>query len=351
MRSIHDLGTSNDGRQRHSCCQRLGGRDHVRHHARVLDGPQLPGSTHPGLDLVGDQHDAVQIGELSQTLQPGRRCGNETGLSLHRFHHDRRDVGRIHDGCEAVIEIGDVPIHEVLLGQLRRPSIDVGERKPIDLGGKRAEALLEEPELGRHRHGQIRPPVIRPVEHDDALSTREGAGDVDGGLHCLGARVHEHGLLCEVSRGALVEPLTELHHRLERRHDCAHVDQLLCLSLHGRHHRLGGVADGEHSDSSGQVDQAIPVDVGDDGTMGRLDRNRCELGRPRRRCGLTPGDQLTALWTGDLGDETDGGSGGGDHGCMLSGRLHPRSETRPGRRPWLACTVNTSHRRVPEARA
>ena len=63
---VHDLGAAAHRRQRHAAGQALGQRHQVGHDAVVLHREHLAGAGEAGLDLVGDQHDAVLVADLAQ---------------------------------------------------------------------------------------------------------------------------------------------------------------------------------------------------------------------------------------------------------------------------------------------
>jgi hypothetical protein len=234
-------------------------------------------------------------------------AGDEAALPLHRLHHDGGDVARVDDRHEAVRQVVDLPLDELLLGEPGGAAVDVGEREAVDLGSEGPEPLLEEVELGRHRHRHVGATVVPAVEHHDPLPLGVRPGDVDGGFDRFGPGVHEHGLLGEVAGARPVEHLGRLDHRLVGRDDGAHVDELVGLILDGVDHRLGCVAHRQHPDAAGHVDEGVAVDVGDERPVGGLDGDRGEFGVPVGSGGLAPGEDGGALRSGDLGQQPNGG--------------------------------------------
>ncbi len=129
----HDLLVAADRAGRHAAAERLGERDHVRHHAEAL-GRAAGGDAEAGLDLVEDQHDAVagaDLAHLGQVAVLGehdpevhhRRLHDHAGglaalgvealdAALHRAgvverHGDRHVDGRLRD-ARAVGQRGEV---------------------------------------------------------------------------------------------------------------------------------------------------------------------------------------------------------------------------------------------------
>src|SRR6266851_2114576 len=80
-----------DRREREAGGQALGDRHQVRRYPRMLDGEELAGPAETGLDLVGDEHDAVALGELAQRPQELRWRGDEAALAEDRLDDDRGD--------------------------------------------------------------------------------------------------------------------------------------------------------------------------------------------------------------------------------------------------------------------
>ena len=120
----------------------------------------------------------------------------------------------------------------------------------------------------------------RVVEGDDGRASGRLARDLDGVLDGLGAGVREHGLLRGIAGREVVQALGELDVGLVGRDVEAGVGVQLGLSL-DRGDDLGrAVSDVQHGDAGREVDEAVPVDVLDDGAGGPRGDDRME---PRRR--------------------------------------------------------------------
>ena len=165
-----------------------------------------------------------------------------------------------------------------LLGGIR-PAQSVAERvrhrRAVDLGRERAEAALVRHRLGGQGHREVRAAVVAVVERDDRLLLRELAGDLDGVLDGLGARVEQGALLRVVARGDAVERLGDGDVRLVRRDHEAGVGELGDLRLHGRDDLGVRVAERGHGDARAEVDERVAVGVDDDSAAGgdSLDRH------------------------------------------------------------------------------
>ena len=118
----------------------------------VLHGEHLPGAAEAGLDLVGDQHDAVLVAERAQRLQEFGWRDVEATLPLHGLHDDRRDprgldvLGK--QPLEAGQRVGDA---DAVVGDR--------ERRVVDLGRERPEARLVGRRLAGEAHRQQRAAV------------------------------------------------------------------------------------------------------------------------------------------------------------------------------------------------
>ena len=73
----------------------------------MLDGEELAGAAEPGLDLVGDEQDAVLLGHLPQLAQELERCGHEAPLAKDGLDDDGgHSLGR-HLRFEEVVQGGE----------------------------------------------------------------------------------------------------------------------------------------------------------------------------------------------------------------------------------------------------
>ena len=69
----------------------LGDRDHVGLDTEVLDREHLPGAPHPRLHFIGDQQDAVLLGDLAQAMMKLRLGHDVAALALDRLDDDAGD--------------------------------------------------------------------------------------------------------------------------------------------------------------------------------------------------------------------------------------------------------------------
>ena len=100
-----------DGGERHAAGERLRGGDQVRDDAVVLAREHRAGPAEAGLDLVGDEHDAVLVSELLDRLEvPGRRH-DEAALALDRLGDDGGDVVRTDLGEHGLLQGCAAPRH------------------------------------------------------------------------------------------------------------------------------------------------------------------------------------------------------------------------------------------------
>ena len=92
MRRVHDLGAARDGGERQTARDALGGGDQVRDDALVLAGEPLAGAAEAGLDLVGDEDDAVVSAHHAASAAGSPRRLDEPALARDRLDDDRGDV-------------------------------------------------------------------------------------------------------------------------------------------------------------------------------------------------------------------------------------------------------------------
>ena len=265
---------------------------------------QRSGAGEPALHLVGDEHHVV-------LAAPGQQCGqkplgrdDETAFAGDRLDDDGGEVVGadllVHEAdgaCGGLFAVG---------GQLlvEQPvPVGIGQRRPVDLRGERAEAALIGHRLGGERHGQVGASVVGVVERHHGGLVGVGAGDLDGVLDGFGAGVEQHGALLAGARGDPIELLGDGHVLLVRIHHETRVGEFFDLGAHGFHHAGRRVADGGDGDARTQVDEPVPVDVLEDAAAGAGHEHRhrhADAARHRRDSALV---QFQRCGTGDFGDQ------------------------------------------------
>ena len=210
----------------------------------------------PGLHLVGDEDDPVLVADRPQALDELRRRREEAALALLRLEDDRRDVVRRDVGREQALERGE-------RRRRVRAAIRVRERRAVDLGRERPEALLVRVRLRGHRQRHPRATVERAVERDDALPLRVEARELDGVLDRLGAGVEEGAARLAADRRERAEPLGELDVALVRDDREVRVEEAIDLLGDRLDDARMVVADVRDADPADEVDERVAVDVGD----------------------------------------------------------------------------------------
>ena len=70
----------------------------------MFGGKERTGSSESGLNFIEDQHDAVPVANLAQTVQKCGRCGDEAAFAEDRLDDDRRDAVRRDAAFEERVE-------------------------------------------------------------------------------------------------------------------------------------------------------------------------------------------------------------------------------------------------------
>jgi hypothetical protein len=83
----------------------LGERRQVGLEAVVIHRPHPAGAAEAGLDLVGDEEDAVLPAELEEHLDVGGRSDDEAALSQHQLHHHTGDLLGRDVGGEELLDL------------------------------------------------------------------------------------------------------------------------------------------------------------------------------------------------------------------------------------------------------
>ena len=129
----------------------------------MLAGEPVAGAAEPGLDLVGDEQDAVLARTTRPpgpgTRAPARRTRPRPGSARRA---PRRSSSSPTWACTWEANVSNASSAHAL--RPGRPAERVGHRHPVDLAGERAEAVLVRHVLRRQRHRQVRPAVVGVVE-------------------------------------------------------------------------------------------------------------------------------------------------------------------------------------------
>ena len=203
--------------------QRLAQDHHVRPHAFMVAGEQLAGAAQAGLNFIGHEQDVVAAAQVGHGPQvPGGRH-DDAGLALDGLQQHGGGVGR----------------NRVLQG--RRVAIGDG-----DEAGREGAERVAVGGLGGERNDAQGAAVEVPRGGDDLrLAGREAldgvaplAGQLQGGLHCLGAGVHRQR---EVVAGERVQGFIE-QPELVVAEGARGQRELLRLLHQGRHNSRVAVA-------------------------------------------------------------------------------------------------------------
>ena len=269
-RRVHHVGPPHHRRERIARSQGLGQEHQVGFESEMLRRQERAGSTAPRLHLVGDQEDAVPPAPLGQALQELRGRHDEPAFALDGFHDRCRHAVRIDDGDERSIDRlqSDPP---GVVGM--RAPVRIGIRQPVDLGREWTEAGLVGVVPARERHRQQRAAVEPALEAQDGRPTRRGAGELHGVLDCLRSRVEQRYLpLATAGQGH--QALRQLDKRLVRDHREVGVRDLRRLALNGLHRLRVRIANQLTPETTREVEELVPVDVGHDRAPAMIDNGR-----------------------------------------------------------------------------
>ena len=126
--------------------------------------------------------------------------------------------------------------------------------------------------------------MISVVQNRNLGPTRVLAGNFDRILDRFRSGVHQNRLLGKISRRVFREQFTHRDVGLIARNSEQRVGYLGGLVSNSGHHGIVGVTHGHHTDTAGEVNKAVAIDVFDDRVVGvcRIDgeggRNTCGHG-------------------------------------------------------------------------
>ena len=126
---------------RETAAQRFRGGKHVRRHAVVHIGVQLPGTADAGLDFVENQQRVVRIAQFTQAAQEVRIRRHDAAFTLHRFNDHRAGIVVDQRLCRVEVVIDGV----LNLRRQRRKILRIGRLAASGNGKQRAavEGILE----------------------------------------------------------------------------------------------------------------------------------------------------------------------------------------------------------------
>ena len=196
----------------------LGEADEVGRDVPALDREPLAAAPEAGHHLVGDEHDAVAVAEVTHALQvAGRR--HEDAVGAHdRLEDDRRDRVRTLEHHD-LVEVRERPLALLGLGRrVERRAVEVRAHEVDDPGHRR----LRPPPArvaGRGDRSRRRP-VVAAVHREDLLPAGVQARHAHRVLGRLRAAVGEEDLLQPVGRdlGDQAGGLAAIRVGVDRRH-------------------------------------------------------------------------------------------------------------------------------------
>lgn len=146
----------------------------------MLARKERAGAAESGLDLVGNQHDAVLVGNASQLVQKGRRRRYEAAFTEDGLDDECRNAVRRYDRVKELAERRD---------RLTRADtvMFVRKRRMIDLAAERSKMLFVGRGLSGHRERQQRAAMVPVGECDDGGAASVLPGDLNGVFGCLRA--------------------------------------------------------------------------------------------------------------------------------------------------------------------
>ena len=239
-KQLRCLATGDGRADGQSPAQPFGHGDHVRQDAFVLKGKKVAGAADAGLDLVGDEEDAVGVAKFPHRCEETFWCGDDPRFALDGLQDDRGGVARVllHQGPECL-------------------DVAVGEELDASRHGFERCALVR---LARQRERAHGAAVEAALSCENAAAAGQ-AREFEGGLVGLGAGVAE-----KHPRGVVADPgakcFGHLHYRLGAE-EVGHVPQARHLRADRVHNGRMRVAERVDGDAGEHVDVGVALRVRD----------------------------------------------------------------------------------------
>ena len=282
---VGDLRPGDQAAHRHAAGERLGEGDDVGRDAPVLVRVPIAGAPHARLHLVGDEEDAVLVGELVEGGQEAVRWHDVSTLAKDRLDQERGHVVGVDDGGEELLDTGEAVGHGGIVVSPGRVAQDVRIGSEVHAAEERLEVAAVLDAGAGERHGAVGAAVEAAPEGDDPRPPRRVLRQLDGRLDRLRAGVRQEetrGLPVAQAREGARQALVELEARLVVEDVLLGVDDprgLLCDRCGNARMGMAGVRD---ADPAGVVQVSLTVDRLDPRAAAALD-HEVGVARPHRR--------------------------------------------------------------------
>ena len=253
------------------------------------------------LHFVGDHHDAMLVAQLANAREKSRRHGQESGFTLYRFNDDSGHGGWINLRHHGLFQLLDAEGDVFVLGHPLRRAIDVRNGQPHDLWRERAKAGFEKTVLAGEAQGKQRTAVVSALEADDGRSASVLARQLHCVFHALGAAVGEQSLLRERARRNFVQQFSQRNIWLEGCYQRARVNEFLSLVLDRLHNGCRRMANREHADAAGQIDERVSIHVEHQRAFGSFHHDIGSSPDSARQCRGTTSQHLLSIGSGKFG--------------------------------------------------
>ena len=317
---VGHLGAGGDGAHGEAVGDALGHAHDVRLDAGALEAERGATAEEAGLDLVDDEQDALlvaEVGDGAQIVVGGRP---DAALALDALEHDGADGAAAGSGVLHGLA-QRVDVVEVNGGKARRQRLEALVEDVLTGGGERGQRAAVEALVGAHdTRGAVE------------LDLAPAAGDLDGALVCLGARVtKEHA---PGGAGGALDVAGLVGHRGEQAGDglcrlvavldvevVAHLPEPLGLVAHGGHDGRMAVTQAGAANAAKEVQVVLAGGVSEHGALCR-DELHGQAAVGVHEVGLVGRDDV-------------GGNGGKvGHGVLFLDGTRGRARSAWGREPW-----------------
>ena len=285
MGGVHDLGAPGRGADRHAGAERLGGDDDVGARCRSARGRT---ACRCGRSRTAPRRRSSRC----RAACTARGCAAGSAAAPARSRASPCTGSMMIAATAAGIDLRDerllelrMPQSSVLLvghpGRARGRRCGIGRRTMSDANGPKP--FLNRLYLLVRREREQRAAVVAAFEADDAGPPGVRAASLTAFSTASAPLLASSVFLGNVAGRELVEQLAQADVRLvggdQRR---MWMQRTSAPAPHGLDHRRRAVADGQHADAAGEVDERVAVDVVDERAVGALDDDLGGLAEPVR---------------------------------------------------------------------
>ena len=319
----------------------------------MIARPHLSRASHPALDFIGHQQDAVPVADAPQLAQKFRRRDHVPSFALDRLDKDGGNLVARHVGAKQLFLDDSRAVHATVFRlQVIDAAIAIGVGNVDHPRDERTEAAALRRAAGGQRESTVGAPMKGVGEGNELVPARINPRQFHGGFNRFRSRVAEIDAFPPRAGRNLGEFPGQGHQAGVVEIRPRHMDQFRGLRSDGADDLRVAVPGGDHGDPGAEVQEPIAVHVLDQRAPASLGDERIAAGIGRRDIEVILFDDPLCQGTGKAGAEQRPLGVGGSGGFPFGWRTHYfRLQRTPSRVSSMRTPASTSASRIWSASA